>query len=130
MSVFEFYTLVVQPSEEVTLWCSNLSGFPAHIFWFKLVDGSSGSCISSMFSSDSDALLREGFQNGKFTTTSNTTNLFLSIKWVDSSDSGLYTCGKGMDLKREIFTATFLQVTSEGKINESFRIFLLESKHK
>ncbi|MED6240114.1 hypothetical protein ATANTOWER_016251 [Ataeniobius toweri] len=106
VSVFEFHTVVVQPSEEVTLQCSNFCSFPAHIFWFKLANGSNSTLISSMFTSESRVSLREGFQNGKFTMTSNRTDLFLSIKWVDFSDPGLYTCGTSQD----IFSATYLQV--------------------
>uniref|UniRef100_A0A3P9N1L2 Immunoglobulin domain-containing protein n=1 Tax=Poecilia reticulata TaxID=8081 RepID=A0A3P9N1L2_POERE len=107
-SVFDFHTVVVQPREEVTLWCSNFSILPVHIFWYKLVDGSNASCISSMFSSEVNASLREGFENGRFNMTSNRTNIFLSIKQVDASDSGLYICGK--DLEWNIFSSTYLQV--------------------
>uniref|UniRef100_A0A3Q2SUK4 Immunoglobulin domain-containing protein n=1 Tax=Fundulus heteroclitus TaxID=8078 RepID=A0A3Q2SUK4_FUNHE len=110
VSVFEFHTIVVQPREDVTLRCSNLSSFPVHIFWFKLVNGSNASIISSMNIPECNASLREGFQNGKFTMTSNRTNLFLSITQLDFSDSGLYICGTSLELKSGIFSATYLQV--------------------
>ncbi|PWA14763.1 hypothetical protein CCH79_00014508 [Gambusia affinis] len=113
-SVFDFHTVVVQPREEVTLWCSNFSALPVHIFWYKLVDGSNASCISSMFSSEVEASLREGFGNGKFNMTSNRTNVFLSIKQVDASDSGLYICGFGKDFEWRIFSSTYLQVEARG----------------
>ncbi|XP_014886963.1 uncharacterized protein LOC106946833 [Poecilia latipinna] len=109
-SVFDFHTVVVQPRKEVTLWCSNFSALPVHIFWYKLVDGSNASCIASMFSSEVNASLREGYENGKFNMTSNRTNIFLSIKQVDASDSGLYICGNGKDLEWNIFSSTYLQV--------------------
>ncbi|XP_054914676.1 uncharacterized protein LOC129378365 [Poeciliopsis prolifica] len=109
-AVFDFHTVVVQPSEEVTLWCSNFSALPVHIFWYKLVDGSNASCISSMFSYEANASLREGFENGKFTMTSNRTNIFLSIKQTDASDSGLYICGYGSDFGWKIYSSTYLQV--------------------
>ncbi|XP_021171504.2 uncharacterized protein LOC105925530 [Fundulus heteroclitus] len=110
VSVFEFHTIVVQPREDVTLRCSNLSSFPVHIFWFKLVNGSNANIISSMNIPEYNASLREGFQNGKFTMTSNRTNLFLSITQLDFSDSGLYICGTSLELKSGIFSATYLQV--------------------
>ncbi|XP_047442119.1 uncharacterized protein LOC125008808 [Mugil cephalus] len=93
VSVSEFYTVEVQPGEEVTLLCSNFSNYPMRIFWFKLVNGVNIIPISSMTSSDKNASLSEGFQDGRFNMTSNTTTLFLNIKPVDSSDSGLYLCG-------------------------------------
>ncbi|XP_023202580.1 uncharacterized protein LOC111611137 [Xiphophorus maculatus] len=109
-SVFDFHTVVVQPREEVTLWCSNFSTLPVHIFWYKLVDGSNASCISSMFSPEVNALMKEGFKNDKFNMTSNKTNIFLSIKQVDASDSGLYICGYGNNFEWKIFSSTYLQV--------------------
>uniref|UniRef100_A0A3Q0RH17 Ig-like domain-containing protein n=1 Tax=Amphilophus citrinellus TaxID=61819 RepID=A0A3Q0RH17_AMPCI len=92
-SLAQFYTVEVQPGEDVTLRCSNFSSLLSHIFWFKLNSSPSASCISSMCSSDSNVSFCDGFQNGKFSMTSNTTELFLSIKQVDLSDSGLYFCG-------------------------------------
>ncbi|KAM4536792.1 uncharacterized protein PAE49_021248 [Odontesthes bonariensis] len=109
-SVSEFHTVEVQPGEEVTLLCSNFSSFPAHIVWFKLANGPNVSRISSMFSSESNTSLFDGFPNSKFKMTSNTTNLFLNIKRVDFSDSGLYFCGNNKEGLSVIFSATYLQV--------------------
>ncbi|KAM4536789.1 uncharacterized protein PAE49_021245 [Odontesthes bonariensis] len=109
-SVSEFHTVEVQPGEEVTLLCSNFSSLPTHIIWFKLANGPNASRISSMFSSDSNASFCDGFPNSKFKMTSNTTNLFLNIKQVDFSDSGLYFCGRYKDELSVIFSATYLQV--------------------
>ncbi|XP_047448453.1 uncharacterized protein LOC125012510 [Mugil cephalus] len=93
VSVSEFYTVEVQPGEEVTLLCSNFTSLPMRIFWFKLVNGPNITRISSMTTSDGNASVSEGFQDGRFNMTSNTTTLFLNIKPVDLSDSGLYLCG-------------------------------------
>ncbi|KAM9718164.1 uncharacterized protein ACNS7B_021565 isoform 2-T2 [Menidia menidia] len=110
VSVSEFHTMEVQPSEEVTLLCSNFSRGPTHIHWFKLAYRLNASCISYMVSSDSNASLCDGYKNDQFKMTSNTTNLFLNIKKVDFSDSGLYFCGYKKDGHSVIFSATHLQV--------------------
>ncbi|XP_047448417.1 uncharacterized protein LOC125012480 [Mugil cephalus] len=93
VSVSEFYTLEVQPGEEVTLLCSNFSSVPMRIFWLKLVNGPNITRISSMLTSDQNTSFYDGFGPGRFNMTSNTTTLFLNIKPVDLSDSGLYLCG-------------------------------------
>ncbi|KAM9718158.1 uncharacterized protein ACNS7B_021562 [Menidia menidia] len=110
VSVSEFHSVEVQPGEEVTLLCSNFSRLVRHIFWFKMAIEPKASCISSMSYSDSNASLCDGYENGQFTMTSNTTNLFLNIKQVDFSDSGLYFCGYKKDGHPVIFSATHLQV--------------------
>uniref|UniRef100_A0A3P8TN34 Ig-like domain-containing protein n=1 Tax=Amphiprion percula TaxID=161767 RepID=A0A3P8TN34_AMPPE len=92
VSLSEILTVEVQPGEEVTLMCNNFSSSPSNIFWYRLTSGASVSCISYITSSDK-ALLCDGFQNRNFIMTSNITNLFLNIKSVDVSDSGLYFCG-------------------------------------
>ncbi|XP_031175010.1 uncharacterized protein LOC116064091 [Sander lucioperca] len=108
--VSEFHTVEVQPAEQVTLMCSNFSSFTAHMFWFRLDSRSNISRISSMWSSDSNASLYDGFQSGKFNMTSNTTTLFLNINHVDLSDSGLYFCGFYSDGKPVIVSGTYLKV--------------------
>ncbi|KAM9718162.1 uncharacterized protein ACNS7B_021564 isoform 2-T2 [Menidia menidia] len=110
VSVSEFHTVEVQPGEEVTLLCSNFSSLPFFIFWFKMGNEQNATCISSMTSSDSNASLCDGYKNDQFKMTSNTTNLFLNIKQVDFSDSGLYYCGVYRDGHSVIFSATHLQV--------------------
>ncbi|XP_070849940.1 uncharacterized protein [Chaetodon trifascialis] len=110
ISVSEFHTVEVQPGEEVTLLCSNFTAVPSHIFWFKLANRHNISCISSMMSSDGNTSFCDGFQNSKFNMTSNSKTLFLKIKQVDSSDSGLYFCGFYLDEKSVIVSATYLKI--------------------
>ncbi|XP_036968553.1 uncharacterized protein LOC119027451 [Acanthopagrus latus] len=108
ISVADFHTVESQPGEEVTLLCSNFTRFPTHIYWFKLSNSSNNSCISYMLTSDGNTSFCDGFQNGKFNMSSNTTTLFLRIKEVELSDSGLYFCG--FYTNSAIVSATYLKV--------------------
>lgn len=110
-SVTQFYTAEVQPGQEVTLKCSNISRYRSHIFWFKMASSPNASCISAMSSSDSNVSFCDGFKKSKFHMTSNTSVLFLEIKQVNSSDSALYFCGeKQTDGKTIILSGTYLKV--------------------
>uniref|UniRef100_A0AAZ1X267 Immunoglobulin V-set domain-containing protein n=1 Tax=Oreochromis aureus TaxID=47969 RepID=A0AAZ1X267_OREAU len=62
-------------------------------FWFRLVSRTTVSSIAFMQASSSNVNYNDGFQNGKCEMTQNTSGLFLKIKQVDVSDSGLYFCG-------------------------------------
>ncbi|XP_056225472.1 uncharacterized protein LOC130164639 isoform X1 [Seriola aureovittata] len=113
VSVSEFHTVEVQSGEEVTLMCTNFTSSTSHIFWFRLDNRPNATCISSMFTSDGNVTFCDGFQNGKFNMTSNITTLFLQIKQVDSSDSGLYFCGSYWNNWSIIVSATYLKVQEE-----------------
>uniref|UniRef100_A0A3Q2WJ51 Ig-like domain-containing protein n=1 Tax=Haplochromis burtoni TaxID=8153 RepID=A0A3Q2WJ51_HAPBU len=121
-TAFEFHSVEVQPDEEVTLQCSNLSSYPVHLFWFRSTNRPSASRISSMVSPESNVTFYEGFQNGKFNMASNTSVLFLEIKQVDSSDSGLYVCGLPSSEKSIVYGATNLKV--QGKIVFIFSLLI------
>ncbi|XP_071334054.1 uncharacterized protein [Trachinotus anak] len=105
---------VVQSGEEVTLLCSNISKHPTQTDWFRLVNRTKVSCVSSIYGSDDKASFCDGFQN-RFEMSSNVTTVFLKIKRVDFSDSGLYFCGFYIDKHTVISDTTHLnvQVNSE-----------------
>uniref|UniRef100_A0A3Q1GQ51 Uncharacterized LOC110971792 n=1 Tax=Acanthochromis polyacanthus TaxID=80966 RepID=A0A3Q1GQ51_9TELE len=109
VSVSEILTVEVQPGEGVTLICNNFTDFSSNVFWYRLTSGANVSCISYITSSD-EVLLCDGFQNGNFIMTSNLTNLFLTIKTVDVSDSGLYFCGCCKDGLSALVSPTYLKV--------------------
>uniref|UniRef100_A0A3Q1GMU4 Ig-like domain-containing protein n=1 Tax=Acanthochromis polyacanthus TaxID=80966 RepID=A0A3Q1GMU4_9TELE len=108
ISMYEY--VEVQPGENVTFKCSNFSIRPTMISWFRAVKKSKVACISSMFKASDPAKFYEGFQNGKFDMSSNTSTLFLRINHVDLSDSGLYICGFYKKEYQVIHHATNLEV--------------------
>ena len=71
-----------------------------------------------MMISDGNTSFCDGFQNGKFKMSSNTTTLFLRINEVELSDSGLYFCGFYLNSNSAIVSATYLKV--QGKSCLSF----------
>ncbi|KAE8278928.1 hypothetical protein D5F01_LYC22510 [Larimichthys crocea] len=106
----ELQTVDVQPGQEVTLLCANISKHPTHADWFRLAYGTKPLCVSSMYGSGGEAESCDGFQNEKFEMSSNVSTVFLKIKQVDVSDSGLYFCGFYIDRHTVIATATHLNV--------------------
>ncbi|XP_042258043.1 uncharacterized protein LOC121889886 [Thunnus maccoyii] len=113
VSVSEFYTVDVQPGEDVTLLCSNFSSVPSQIFWFRVVKRSKPHCISSMFQPLEPASFCEGSQNDKFEMRSNISTFFLKIKQLDLTDSGLYFCGYYVSKNPIIVSATYLEVQED-----------------
>ncbi|KAK2862702.1 hypothetical protein Q5P01_002235 [Channa striata] len=85
-------TVDVQPGHSVTLQCS-ISTKQTHTFWSRLVNRTEVNCISSMYGSEGKASFCDGIQSSKYEMRSDISTIFLTIKHVDVSDSGLYLCG-------------------------------------
>ncbi|KAK1889859.1 Titin [Dissostichus eleginoides] len=68
-----------------------------------------------MINSYSEVSYCDGVKKSKFEMTSNTSNLFLEIKQVDVSDSGLYFCGFNKEGKLYFSTAR-LSITESDEV--------------
>uniref|UniRef100_A0A3Q3RQR4 Uncharacterized protein n=1 Tax=Mastacembelus armatus TaxID=205130 RepID=A0A3Q3RQR4_9TELE len=86
----------VQPGEEVTPLCPNISTTPTQTDWFRLVKRTKPCCVSSMFDS-------------------NVSTVFLKVKHVDLSDSGLYFCGFYINKHTVIASAVELSIKMDCK---------------
>ncbi|XP_041635219.1 uncharacterized protein LOC121504484 isoform X1 [Cheilinus undulatus] len=117
-------TLEVWSGEDVTLHCSNFSSFHTWMFWFKVVNGSEPHCVCNMYTYGAPVNFCRGFTKGKFEMTSNISTVFLKIREVNSSDSGMYFCGftEGSDPK--IIDPTFLVVHDDPDV-EARKMFLI-----
>uniref|UniRef100_A0A3Q2VT32 Ig-like domain-containing protein n=1 Tax=Haplochromis burtoni TaxID=8153 RepID=A0A3Q2VT32_HAPBU len=111
----EVHTVTVQPGEDVTLQCSNISTSPTHTEWFRVINATKTSCISSMFGSHGQASFCNGFQNGKFDMSSNVTSVFLKMTEVGLSDVGLYFCGFYVDV--HIIISNAVELKFDGKLS-------------
>ncbi|XP_051231385.1 uncharacterized protein LOC127349564 [Dicentrarchus labrax] len=89
----ESQTVEAQVGDTVRLLSTNMSKGGSAIFWVKLVNGTKASCITVMIRADDEVKHCNGFQKGKYEMISNISTVFLRIKHVDLSDSGLYLCG-------------------------------------
>ncbi|CAI5672365.1 unnamed protein product [Oreochromis niloticus] len=88
----EFQTSEVQAGENVTLQCTKTFTYDVLTFWFRLVNGTTANSLAVKPVSTNVNYNTE-LQTGKFEMTQNTSYVFLKIKQVDVSDSGLYFCG-------------------------------------
>ncbi|XP_026208231.1 uncharacterized protein LOC113157150 [Anabas testudineus] len=93
ISVSVSHNVKVQSGLNVTLLCSNISEEETVTTWFRLVNSTNATCIALMTRSYTKPEYCDGFQNGRFKMETNISTVFLKIKQVDLSDSGLYFCG-------------------------------------
>ncbi|XP_028462089.1 uncharacterized protein LOC114574009 [Perca flavescens] len=112
VSASESHTVEVQSGGDVSLMCSNISSTQTTTEWFRVINRTKPSCVSSMNPYDSNASFCGGFQN-RFEMSSNISMVFLKIKRVDLSDSGLYFCGIYIGRHTVIVNATYLKVQEE-----------------
>ncbi|XP_028462087.1 uncharacterized protein LOC114574007 isoform X2 [Perca flavescens] len=99
--------------------CSNISSTPTQTEWFRVINRTKPSCVSSMYGSDGKPSFCDGFQNG-FEMSSNISSVFLKIKRVDLSDSGLYFCGFYIDGHTVIAGSTHLK--AQGNSESDFGV--------
>ncbi|XP_037614592.1 uncharacterized protein LOC119481567 isoform X2 [Sebastes umbrosus] len=111
----ESQTVEVQSGDEVTLTCNNIASGQTQMDWFRLINRTKPSCISSMYGCDGNVSYCVGFQKEKFEMSSNKSTVFLKIKRVDLSDSGLYFCGFYVKAHTVIADATHLIVQGDGE---------------
>ena len=92
-SVSQYQTVEAQPGEEVTLQCNNISKYDTQTFWSRLVNRTKISCVVVKLKYASNVTACDGYEQKKYEVKSDISTVFLNIKKVDSSDSGLYYCG-------------------------------------
>ncbi|KAI9538178.1 hypothetical protein NQZ68_017911 [Dissostichus eleginoides] len=119
-------TVEVQPGEEVTLLCPNISIRPTQSDWFRVLNRTKPSCVSSIYGADGEASYCDGYQHGKLEMSSNLTTVFLKIKQVDISDSGLYFCGFYIG-KSTVFSSA-IQLNVEGNGESDYDGYDFETK--
>ncbi|RVE60246.1 hypothetical protein OJAV_G00179040 [Oryzias javanicus] len=116
--ICEFQTVEIQSGEDVTLLCSVFDKNRAQTDWFRVVNSSKVSCISSMFGSDGDPSFCPGFERGKFEMSSNRSSVSLKISGVNESDSGLYFCGFYSNRHTIIGDVTQMIIKGDDKPND------------
>ncbi|XP_030018752.1 uncharacterized protein LOC115438997 [Sphaeramia orbicularis] len=112
-SVPESQTVEVQPGENITLSCINKVGHTTVTEWFRVTNRTKARCISYMFGHAGTASFCDGFGKEKYEMMVNPSKIFLHIKDLDFSDSGLYFCGFYLRTHAVISETTYLNVQDE-----------------
>uniref|UniRef100_A0A3Q3W2P0 Immunoglobulin domain-containing protein n=1 Tax=Mola mola TaxID=94237 RepID=A0A3Q3W2P0_MOLML len=84
---------IAQPGQEIILKCGNMSNYGCSTFWFRRASGNTIQCMATMNQGHGQPAYCNEFKSGNIDMYSNITTVFLKIKKVDFSDSGLYFCG-------------------------------------
>uniref|UniRef100_A0A673CDT9 Uncharacterized LOC115439000 n=1 Tax=Sphaeramia orbicularis TaxID=375764 RepID=A0A673CDT9_9TELE len=113
-SVPESQTVEVQPGENITLSCINKVGHTTVTEWFRVTNRTKARCISYMFGHAGTASFCDGFGKEKYEMMVNPSKIFLHIKDLDFSDSGLYFCGFYLRTHAVISETTYLNVQGNG----------------
>ncbi|XP_030285495.1 uncharacterized protein LOC115588963 [Sparus aurata] len=119
-SVSQYQTVEAQPGEEVTLQCNNISNFDTQTFWSRLVNRTKISCVVVIINYGGKGKVCDGYEKDKIEMKSNISTVFLNIKNVDSSDSGLYYCGFYMN-SIPILTPIHLKVNGSDEPHDDDR---------
>ncbi|XP_026208384.1 uncharacterized protein LOC113157245 [Anabas testudineus] len=107
ISVSVSHDMKVKSGDSVTLLCPKTT--ETVITWFRLVNRTKTNCIALISKSNSRPEFCDGFLKGKFEMGTNVSTVFLKIKQVDLSDSGLYFCQFFFG-GRSVYSVTYLTV--------------------
>ena len=104
-------TLEVEPRDNVTLSCTNVSDSPTLALWMRVSHTSEPIIISSVYKTDSSSVrYMDGFKQGRYVLKSNLFFINLTILQVVASDSGLYFCMFLHKTPPVIVNSTFLKI--------------------
>ncbi|XP_078020471.1 uncharacterized protein LOC144459753 [Epinephelus lanceolatus] len=117
VSAADSQTVEVQSGKEVSLTCSKKSDSPT--VWFRVVNRTKASWISTMLGSNNVPSYCDGCQSGKFEMSSDT----LKMKTVAVSDSGLYYCVV-YSSGQTFFTTTHLNVEESDDVTKLMSVIL------
>ncbi|XP_033507955.2 uncharacterized protein LOC117272913 isoform X2 [Epinephelus lanceolatus] len=120
VSAADSQTVEVQSGKEANLTCSKSSDCPT--VWFRVVNRTKASWISTMFNSTSTPIYCDGCKNGAFEMSSNTSAASLKMKKVNVSDSGLYFCV--VFTQKTVLSTTHLNVTESDDVTKLMSVIL------
>ncbi|KAK0133168.1 hypothetical protein N1851_031454 [Merluccius polli] len=111
VSLPDSLTLEVEPRDNVTLSCTNVSSSPTVAFWMRGDNTSKPIMISSVFGTERNSVrYMDGFQQGRHVLDYKLIFLKLAILQVEMSDSGWYFCLFYLETELVIVNSTFLKV--------------------
>ncbi|KAK0156004.1 hypothetical protein N1851_001456 [Merluccius polli] len=119
ISLPDSQTLEVEPRDNVTLSCTNVSTSPTVALWMRGDNTSKPIIISSVFGTDSSSVrYMDGFQQGRHVLEYNLFFINLTILQVEVSDSGWYFCLFYHKTKLVVVNSTFLKINGNDAFHE------------